>query len=169
MVTMWIYIYLTSATLKTYETKKDHRSSVTRTRVREGHAQGHVTLSYKVTLDSYSVDLYLFDIRDPKNLRNKKKDHRSSVTRTRVREGHAQGHVTLSYKVTLDSYSVNLYLFDIRDPKNLRNKKKDHRSSVTRTRVRKGHAQGHVTLSYKVTLDSYSLDLYLFDIRDPKN
>ena len=60
--------------MKTYETKKkDHRSSVTRTRVRKGHAQGHVTLSYKVTLDSYSVDLYLFDIRDPLNLRNKKK------------------------------------------------------------------------------------------------
>ena len=53
--------------------KKDHCSSVTRTRVRKGHAQGHVTLSYKVTLDSYSVDSYLFDIRDPKNLRNKKK------------------------------------------------------------------------------------------------
>ena len=32
-----------------------------------------MTLTYKVTLDSYSVDLYLFDIRDPKNLRNKKK------------------------------------------------------------------------------------------------
>ena len=53
--------------------KKDHRSSVTRTRVRKGHAHGHVTLSYKVTLDSYSVDLYLFDIHDPKNLQNKKK------------------------------------------------------------------------------------------------
>ena len=127
-----------------------------------------MTLSYKVTLDSYGVDLYLFDIRDPKNLRNRKKDHRSSVTRTKIRKGHAQGHVILSYKVTLDSYSVDLYLFDIRDPKNLRNKK-DHRSSVTRTKVRKGHAQSHVTLSYKVTLDSYSVDLYLFDIRDPKN
>ena len=71
-------------------------------------------------------------------------------------------------KVTLDSYSVELYLFEILDSQNLQNKK-NHRSSVTRTRVRKGHAQGHVTLSYKVTLDSYSLDLYLFDIRDPKN
>ena len=29
-------------------------------------------MTYKVTLDSYSVDLYLFDIRDPKNLRTKK-------------------------------------------------------------------------------------------------
>ena len=86
-------MHLTFATPKTRETKKDHRSSVTRTRVRKGHAQGHVTLIYKVTLDSYSVDLYLFDIRDPKNLRNKK-DHRSSVTKTRVRKGHAQGHVT---------------------------------------------------------------------------
>ena len=32
-----------------------------------------MTLTYKVTIDSYSVDLYLVDIRDPKNLRNKKK------------------------------------------------------------------------------------------------
>ena len=116
IVTDWIYIYWKFATPKTCETKKDHRSSVTRTRVWKGYAQGHVTLSYKVTLDSYSVDLYLFDIRDPKNLRNKK-DHRSSVTRTRVRKGHTQGHVTLTYKVTLDSYSVDLYIFDILDPK----------------------------------------------------
>ena len=41
-------------------------------RDRRTHSQGHVTLTYKVTLDSYSVDLYLFDIRDPENLRNKK-------------------------------------------------------------------------------------------------
>ena len=169
IVTVWIYIYLTSATLKTCETKKDHRSSVTRTRVRKGHAQGHVTLSYKVTLDSYSVDLYLFDIRDPENLRNKKKIIVLASLEPELGKVTLSGHVTLSYKVTLDSYSVDLYLFDIRDPKNLRNKKKDHRSNVTRTRVRKGHAQGHVTLSYKVTLDSYSVDLYLFDIRDPKN
>ena len=83
-----------------------------------------MTLIYKVTLDSYSVDLYLFDIRDPKNLRYKKKDLCFSVTRTRVRKSHAQGHVTMTYKVTLDIYSVDLYLFDIRDPKNLRNIKK---------------------------------------------
>ena len=31
--------------------------------------------------------------------------------------------MTLTCKVTLDSYSVNSYLFDIRDPKNLQNKK----------------------------------------------
>jgi hypothetical protein len=93
-------------------------------RDKRNHSQGHVTSTNKVTLHSYSVDLYLFDIRDPKNLRNKKKDNCSSVTSTRVRKGHAQGHVTLTYKVTLDSYSVDLYLFDIRDPKNLRNKKK---------------------------------------------
>ena len=83
-----------------------------------------MTLTYKVMLDSYRVDLYLFDLRDPKNLRNKKKDNCSSVTSTRLRKGHAQGHVTLTYKVTLDSYSVDLYLFDIRNPKNLRNKTK---------------------------------------------
>ena len=69
-----------------------------------------MTLIYKVTLDSYSVELYLFDIRDPKNLQNNKKDHRFSVTRTRDKKDHAQGHVTLIYKVTLDSYSVKLYI-----------------------------------------------------------
>ena len=42
-------------------------------RDKRNHSHGHVTLTNKVTLDSYSVDLYLFDIRDPKNLRNKKK------------------------------------------------------------------------------------------------
>ena len=57
-------------------------------------------------------------------MQNKKKDHRSSITRTRDKKGHAQGHVTVTYKVTLDSYSVELYLFDICDPKNLQNKKR---------------------------------------------
>ena len=42
-------------------------------RDKKSHSQGHVTSTNKVTLDSYSVDLYLFDIRDPKNLRNKKR------------------------------------------------------------------------------------------------
>ena len=68
--------------------------------------------------------------------------HLSSLTF--VFRGHVHGHVTLTYKVTLDRHIVELYSFDIRDPKNLRNKKKDHRSSVTRTRDKKGHAQGHV-------------------------
>ena len=60
-------------TLKTCKTKKDYRSSGTRTRVKKGHVQGHVTLTYKVTLDGYSFELYIFDIRDPKNLQNKKR------------------------------------------------------------------------------------------------
>ena len=99
----------------------------------------------------------------PQKPAKQKKDHRSSVTRTRVKKGHAQGHVTLTYKVTLDSYSVELYLFDIRDLKNLRNKKKDHRSSVTRIRDKKGHVQGHVTLTHRVTLEGYSVDFRLFE------
>ena len=70
--------------------------------------------------------------------------------------------MTLTYKVTLDSYSVELYLFDIRDPKILRNKK-DHRSSVTRIRDKKGHVQGHVTLTHRVTLEGYSVDFCPFE------
>ena len=71
--------------------------------------------------------------------------------------------MTLTYKVTLDNYSVDSYLFDIRDPKNQRNKKKDHRSSVNRIRDKKGHVQGHVTLTHMVTLESYSMDFCLFE------
>ena len=162
IVTVWNYIYLTSATLKTCKTKKDHRSSVTRIRDKKGHAQGHVTLTYKVTLDSYSVELYLSDIRDPKNLQNKKKDHRSSVTRTRDRKGHAQGHVTLTYKVTLDSYSVELYLFDIRDPKNLQNKKKIIALASLEPEIKRSR-QGHVTVTYIITLEGYSVYLRSID------
>ena len=115
---------------------------VTRTRVRKGHAQGHVTLSYKATLDSYSVGLYLFDIRDPKNLQNKK-DHRSCVIRTRdSTNGHAYGHVTLTYKVTRDGWCVELYVFDIPGHKTCKTKK-NHRSCVIRTRYTKGHVHGH--------------------------
>ena len=73
IVTVWKYIYLTSLTLKLAKQRKDHSSSVIRTRDKKGHVQGHVTLTYKVTLDSYSVEIYLFDIRDHKNLQNTKK------------------------------------------------------------------------------------------------
>ena len=73
IVAMWNYIFLTSLTLKTCKTKKDHRSCVIRTRDTEGHAHGHVTLTYKVTRDSWYVESYIFDIPDPKNLQNKKK------------------------------------------------------------------------------------------------
>ena len=96
----------------------------------KGHAQGHVTLTYKVTRDSCCMELYIFDIPDSKTLQNKKKDHRSCVIRTRDRKGHAHGHVTLTYKVTRDSWCVELYIFDIPDHKNVQNKKK--RSSFLR-------------------------------------
>ena len=76
--------------------------------------------------------------------------------------------MTLTYRVTLDSYSVELYIFDILDLKTCKTKK-DHRSSATRTRDNKGHAHGHVILTYKVALDSHSVKIYLFDIIDPKN
>ena len=76
--------------------------------------------SDKVTLDRYSVEIYIFDILGPKTCKTKK-DHRSIVIRTRDKKGHAHCHLTLTCNVTLDSYSVESYLFDIRDPKNLQN------------------------------------------------
>ena len=44
-----------------------------------------VTLTYKVTRDSHCLELYIFDIDDPKNLQNKKKDHRSCVIKSKVK------------------------------------------------------------------------------------
>ena len=83
-----------------------------------------MTLTYKVMRESYCAEVQIFDIPDPENLQNKKKDHRSCVIRTRDTIGHARGHVTLTYKVTRDSYCVEVWIFDIPDPKNLQNKKK---------------------------------------------
>ena len=68
------------------QNKKDHRSSITRTRDKKGHAQGHVTLTYKVTLDSYSVELYLFDNCDSKNMQNKKKIIALASLETEIRK-----------------------------------------------------------------------------------
>ena len=63
--------------------------------------------------------MQVFRARDVKNIYF----HSATITRDLVRQGHARGHVNLSYKFPLDSYSLDLYLFDIRDPKNLRNTK----------------------------------------------
>ena len=190
------------------------------TRVRKGHVQGHVTvtLTYKVTLDSYSVDLYLFDIRDPKNLRNKKNiialaslvPELEKVTLKVTWPWHTKSRLIVTVqiyfyltsatpktcetkniialaslvpeleKVTLRVtwpwhtksrliVTVWIYIYLTSATSKTCETKKYHRSSVTSTRVRKDHAQGHVTLTYKVTLDSYSVDLYLFEILDPKN
>ena len=129
IVTVWNYIFLTSLTLKTCKIKKDHPSCDIRTKDTKSHAHGHVTLTYEVTRDSWYVELYISDIPDPKNLQNQKKDHHPCIIRTRNTKGHAHGHVTLTYKVTLDSCCVELYIFDIPDLKNLQNKK---RSSLLR-------------------------------------
>ena len=42
-------------------------------------------------------------------------------------------------------------------------KSANHRSSVTRTRDKKGHVLGHVTLTHSVTLEGYSMDLGSFE------
>ena len=76
--------------------------------------------------------------------------------------------MTLTYKVTRDSCCVELYVVDIPDPKNLQNIK-DHRSSTTRTRDKRGHVHGHVPLRHMVTLEGYNVDLCPFELfkQDP--
>ena len=93
-------------------------------------------------------------------LRNKS----SCVIRTRDTEGHAHGYVTLTYKVTRDSWCVELYIFDISDFMNLAKQKKDHRSCAISTRDTKNHTDSHVTLTYKVTHDSWCVELYIPDL-----
>ena len=151
---------------------KNHRSGFPGTSDENSHAQFHVTLIYKVTLNSYSVELYLFETLDPENLPNKKRiialaslePELGKVTLRVTWFWHTRSRVIVTV-VTVWSYNFFLHPRSQKPAK----QKKDHRSRVTRTRVGKDHAQGHVILSYKVTLDSYSVDLYLFDIRDPKN
>ena len=64
-VTVFLSVYLRPVTQNTWE--KNHHF-----RDKKGHVQGHVTLTYKVTFESYSV-VCLFEILDPKYLQNKKK------------------------------------------------------------------------------------------------
>ena len=105
----------------------------------KSHSQGNVTSTNKITLDSYCVDLYLFDIRDPKNLRNKKKDNCSSVTSTRFRKGHAR--VTWPWH-TRSRLIVTVWIYIYLTSATIKTceTKKDNCSCVTSTWVRKGHA-----------------------------
>ena len=98
--------------------------------------------TYKVTRDSFCVELYIFDIPDPKNLQNEKKIIAFASLEQEIRtKGHAHGHVTLTYKVTRNSCCLELYIFYISDPKNLQNKKKiiTLDSCVIRIRGKKCH------------------------------
>ena len=74
--------------------------------------------------DRWCVELYIFDIPNPKNLQTKK-DHLSCVIRTKDKKGTFGGRATLTYRVTLWVYSDLMYLFEIHArPKNMQNKKK---------------------------------------------
>ena len=71
------------------------------------------------------------------------------------------------YKVTREGYSIALCSIVFVDPK-ISTNKKNHRSSLSRPRDRKGHVQGHVTLMYKVTRKGYSIALCSIVFVDPK-
>ena len=124
---------------------------------------------YKVTRQGYSVGLCSIEFLDPKNHGNKTKVQRSSLSTTRDRKSPIQGHVTLTYKITRQGYSVGLCCIEFPDPKNHGNKTKVHRSSLSTTRDRKGPIQGHVTLTYKITRQGYSVGLCCIEFPDPKN
>ena len=120
---MLAYVALSFLTRKTMETKKVHLCSLSTTRDRKGLIQGHVTLTYKVTRQGFSVGLCCIEFPDSKNQGNKKV-HRCSLSTTRDRKGLIQGHVTLTYKVTRQGYSVGLCCIEFLDSKNHGNKKK---------------------------------------------
>ena len=83
-----------------------------------------MTLTYKFNRQGDSIGLCSFEFLDPENCENKKKIQRSSLYTSRDREGHVQGHVTLTYKVTRQGYCIGLCFFEFLDPKNPKNKKK---------------------------------------------
>ena len=81
--------------------------SLTRIRDNVGHVQGQVTLTCKVMLNSYSVDLYLFDISTSlKTCRTKKIITRVLLEQEIRKVTLWQDHVTLTFQVMLDSYSI---------------------------------------------------------------
>ena len=98
------------------------------------HVQGHVTSTYKVIRQGYSISVCSFEFFYPKNPKYKK-NHRSSLYTSRDRKGHVQGHVTLTYKVTCQWYGIGLCSFEFPDPKNPKNKK-NHRSRLSATKDR---------------------------------
>ena len=112
-----------------------------------------------ITLDSYIVELYLFDIP-----RHAKKDHRSSVTtRSRDDKGHAQGHMTLTYKVTAERLQCGVVF--IRHPRPMKPAKQNtiivlaslESEIILRSR------SGWRILTHRVTLENYSVDFRLFE------
>ena len=52
---------------------EDHNSNFTGTGDKKGHVQRSVILTNKVTLVSYSGELYFFEMLDPKNLQNRER------------------------------------------------------------------------------------------------
>ena len=83
--------------------------------------QGHVNLSVTFLITgSRDARSMIFHGRNQLN----KENHSTSFTGTGDQRGRVQCHVTLTNKVTRDSYCVELDIFDIRDPKNLQNKRK---------------------------------------------
>ena len=140
----WLTLHRVSWPEKPGKQNKGHRCSLFTTRDRKGPIQGHVTLLYKVTRQGCSIGLCCIEFHDPKNLGNQKKVHRSSSSTTRDRKGHIQGHVTLTYKVTRQGYSIGLCCIEFPDPKNQGNKKDVHRSSSSTTRD-KNHVIGVIT------------------------
>ena len=89
---------------------------------RKCHFQGHVTLTYKVTRQSYDIGLYSVDFPEFEKLRNKK-NHCCSMYTSRDRKCHFQGHVTLTYKVNRQDHDIRLYSIDFPEVKKYGNKK----------------------------------------------
>ena len=157
--------------------KEDHNSSFTGTGDKRGHVQRHVALTNKVTRDSYCVELDIFDIFDLKNLHNKKIIALASLEQeirqvtlmvTWPRRTRSRVIVTVTLNTTFLIFSssearVMIFLVSLVTPM------KNHRSCFSGTSDEKGQAQFHLTLIYKVTLDSYSVELYFFEILHPKN
>ena len=110
--------------MKKYRNKKKLNDlACTQSGDRKCHFQGHVTLTYKVTRQSYDIGLYFVDFLEFKKLRNKK-NHCCSMYTSRDRKCHFQGHVTLTYKGTRQGHDIRLYAIDFSELKNLRNQKK---------------------------------------------
>ena len=84
-------------------------------------------------------------------------------TGTRDKIGHVSGHVTSTYKVTIEGLQCCCVFIGDHLPK--LSAKQIHRSSLTGTRYKKVNVQGHVTSMYKVTFEGYSAVVHQLSLR----
>ena len=136
-------------------------ATITRDRVRQGHVTMSVSFRISRSNDARAMIVFVMQVFKVKDVK-KVEFHTVTIMRDLIR----QGHVTLNITSLISSSSeAGVMIFLV----SLVTLMKKHRSGFSGTSDEENHAQFHMILIYKVTRDSYSVELYLFETLDPEN